>query len=181
MLPLQWFLYLLTLFNIVFTQCYYPIEWCYNKLFVLFKSGDRASCDNYRGISVMDSLAKIYDTMIMNRISMWCSIDKCQAGAQNGRSCLEQIFTLRMLCHYAKNKKSKLYVLFIDYSKAYDRVSRRKLIEVLRSRGCGKLMLKALQAMYSCTKNVLKTAVINASVGVRQGAPSSCLLFVIYI
>ena len=181
MLPLQWFLFLLTLFNIVFTQCYYPIEWCYNKLFVLFKSGDRASCDNYRGISVMDSLAKIYDTMIMNRLSMWCSIDKCQAGAQKGRSCLEQIFTLRMLCHYAKNKKSKLYVLFIDYSKAYNRVSRRKLIEVLRSRGCGKLMLKALQAMYSCTKNVLKTAVINASVGVRQGAPSSCLLFVIYI
>ena len=42
-------------------------------------------------------------------------------------------------------------------------------------------MLKAIQAMYTCTKNVLKTAVISAAIGVRQGAPSSCLLFIIYI
>ena len=129
----------------------------------------------------MDTMAKLYDTMIMNRILLWCNIDKCQAGAQKGRSCVEQIFTLRMLCHYAINKKVKLYVLFIDFSKAYDRFSRRKLIEVLRSRGCGNVMLKAIQAMYKCTKNILKSAIISANIGVRQGSPSSCLLFVIYI
>ena len=42
-------------------------------------------------------------------------------------------------------------------------------------------MLNAIQAIYKCTKNVLKTAVIDSTIGVRQGAPSSCLLFVIYI
>ena len=129
----------------------------------------------------MDSLAKIYDTLIMNRLLLWCSIDKCQAGAQKGRSCLEQIFTLRMLSNFAIYRKQKLYVLFIDYSKAYDRVSRQKLIEVLKSLGCGKVMLSAIQSMYKCTKNILKTAVIDSTIGVRQGAPSSCLLFVIYI
>ena len=172
---------LMSIFNLVFTQSYYPLTWCFNNLFVLFKSGDRLSCDNYRGISIMDTLAKIYDTMIMNRLLLWFHIDKCQAGAQKGRSCLEQIFTLRLLCDFVVNKKLKLYILFIDYSKAYDKVSRRKLIEVLRSRGCGKIMLKAIQAMYTCTKNVLKSAVIHATIGVRQGAPSSCLLFVLYI
>ena len=179
--PLPWFIFLLTFCNLVLSASYYPVKWCYNKLFVLFKNGDRSLCDNYRGISIMDTMAKIFDTMIMNRLLLWCNIDKCQAGAQKGRSCLEQIFTLRMLCHYAVSKKSKLYILFIDFSKAYDKVSRRKLIKVLRSRGCGKVMLKAIQAMYTCTKNVLKSAVINATIGVRQGAPSSCLLFVIYI
>ena len=180
-LPLSWFIFLMSIFNLVFTQSFYPMSWCFNKLFVLFKSGDRLSCDNYRGISIMDTLAKIYDTLILNRLLLWCNIDKCQAGAQKGRSCLEQIFTLRMLIDYAIKKKSKLYVLFIDYSKAYDRVPRRKLIEVLKSRGCGRVMLKAIQAMYTCTKNVLKAAVIDATVGVRQGAPSSCLLFIIYM
>ena len=129
----------------------------------------------------MDTLAKIYDTLILNRLLLWCYIDKCQAGAQKGRSCLEQIFTLRMLIDYVIKKRSKLYVLFIDYSKAYDRVPRHKLVEVLRSRGCGRVMLKAIQAMYTCTKNELKAAVIDATIGVRQGAPSSCLLFVIYM
>ena len=118
----------------------------------------------------MDTFTKIYDSMIMNRLLLWFDIDKCQAGAQKGRSCLEQIFTLRILCLYALRKKLKLYVLFIDYSKAYDRVSRRKLIEVLKSRGCGRVMLKAIQAMYTCTKNVLRSAIINANIGLRQGA-----------
>ena len=129
----------------------------------------------------MDTLGKIYDTLILNRLLMWHNVDKCQAGAQKGRSCLEQILTLRMLCNYAVHKKVKLYVLFIDFSKAYDRVSRQKLVDVLKSQGCGRVMLKAIKAMYSCTKNVLKSAVIDASIGVRQGAPSSCLLFIMYI
>lgn len=67
---------------------------------------------------------------------LWFHIDKCQAGAQKGRSCLEQILSLRLIIDYVKNKKLKLYVLFIDYSKAYDRVPRGKLTEVLKSRGC---------------------------------------------
>ena len=35
--------------------------------------------------------------------------------------------------------------------------------------------------MYTCTDNILKSAVIAFTVGVRQGAPTSCLLFVMYI
>ena len=42
-------------------------------------------------------------------------------------------------------------------------------------------MLGAIKAMYKSTNNILKSATIDASTGVRQGAPSSCLLFVIYI
>ena len=52
---------------------------------------------------------------------------------------------------------------------------------MLKSQGCGKIMLKAIKAMYLCTRNVLKSAVIDATIGVRQGAPSSCLLFIMYI
>ena len=85
-------------------------------------------CDNYRGISIMDTLAKVYDMLIMNRLKVWMEIDKCQAGCMEKRGCLEQIFALRMLCDYAIYKKVKLYVLFVDYRKAYDKVPRQKLI-----------------------------------------------------
>lgn len=64
-----------------------------------------------------------------------------------------------------------MYVLFIDFSKAYDRVPREKLIK----------HLKKLKAMYTDTRNVLKSGLIDASIGVRQGAPYGCLLFTIYI
>ena len=180
-LPITWFSFLLTLLNAVF-QCFcYPLGWCYSKLIVLFKSGNRMLCDNYRGISIMDTLSKLYDTLIMNRLKLWVSIDKCQAGAMKKRGCLEQILALRLLCDYAKHMKVTLYVLFIDYRKAYDKVPRHKLVEYLRSIGCGRIMLKAIQNMYRCTRNILMSATVESSVGVRQGAPSSCLLFVVYI
>ena len=180
-LPVTWLMFLLTLFNVVFQGFCFPITWCFSKLIVIFKTGDRMLCDNYRGISIMDTLAKVYDTLIMNRLKIWMAIDKCQAGSMEGRGCLEQIFALRMLCDYAIHKKVKLYVLFIDYRKAYDKVPRQKLIQCLKSLGCGKIMLKAVYMMYKCTNNVLTSATIKSVVGVKQGAPSSCLLFIIYI
>ena len=56
-----------------------------------------------------------------------------------------------------------------------------QLLERLKELGCGRVMLRAIKAMYKCTKNVLKSATVEASIGVRQGAPSSCLLFILYI
>ena len=153
----------------------------YSKLIILFKSGNRLCCGNYRGISIMDTLAKIYDKMILNRLTLWMSIDKCQAGAQKGRGCIEQIMSLRLLIDMAKFKKRKLYILFIDFSKAYDKVPRNKLIEYLKSIGCGRVMLYALRNMYKTTYNVLNSTAISTSTGVRQGAPTSCLLFITYV
>lgn len=181
MLPVSWFVFFLTLFNVIFSGAVYPQKWCCSKLTILFKSGSRMLCGNYRGISIMDTLAKIFDIMILNRLKMWFSIDNCQAGAQKGRGCLEQILSLRMLCDYAVHRKKKLYVLFIDFSKAYDRVPRDKLIQRLKDLGCGHVMLQVIKAMYTCTKNMIRSVIIDAAIGVRQGAPSSCLLFIIYI
>ena len=39
-LPITWLMFFMSIFNLVFTQCLYPISWCYNKFFVLLKSGD---------------------------------------------------------------------------------------------------------------------------------------------
>ena len=55
----------------------------------------------------MDTIAKIYDVLLLNRLKVWCHIDQCQASAQKGRGCLEQNVALRLLCDYAKHKKVK--------------------------------------------------------------------------
>ena len=180
-LPIPWLLYFLTLFNLIFKTLTFPSDWSFSKLFVLFKSGTKRDCNNYRGISIVNSAFKLFDIMILNRIKLWANIDACQAGAQTGRGCLEQIFSIRLACDYAIFKKQRLFLLFVDFQKAYDVVPRDKLIDVLKINGCGKFMLRIIQAMYKCTKSVLKSAVIITTAGIKQGSPSSCYLFIIYI
>ena len=75
----------------------------------------------------------------------------------------------------------KMYILFIDFSKANDRVPQNKLIEYMKSLRCGRTMPSNLKNMYKSTYNVLNSKRINTSSGVRQGAPTRCLLFTTYV
>ena len=129
----------------------------------------------------MESVAKVYDRILCRRLESWFKPDREQAGAQKGRSCTEWIVTLRLLIDYALYKKVKLFILFVDFSKAYDRVPRSGLISALKTLGCGIVMLCAIAVMYSNTQFVLGAAIISVTLGVKQGSPSSCFLFTMYV
>ena len=89
--------------------------------------------------------------------------------------------TLRFLIDYAKKMRVKLYILFIDFEKAYDNVSRSKLIEELKHLGCGKVMIKIIVNIYKNTNLVFNSVNISANKGVKQGSSTSCLLFKLYV
>ena len=129
----------------------------------------------------MDSIAKLYDVILCRRLESWFKPDREQAGAQRGRGCAEHILTLRMLFDFAKSKRKKLYVTFVDFSKAYDKVPRYALLSLLRTLGCGGVMVAAIATLYADTRFVLGAATILACVGVRQGSPTSCFLFTLYV
>ena len=100
----------------------FPVKWCYNRLIVLFKKGARMCCGNYRGISIGDTMGKLYAKILGSRLKRWMNIDNCQAGGQEERGCIEHILTLRLIIYYAIKEKVKLFILFVDFSKAYDKV-----------------------------------------------------------
>ena len=176
-----WIMLITTLFNSILTSASYPSSWTKAKLFMLFKRGNRKDPNNYRGISVINSIAKLFDMVLCNRLELWFKPYREQAGAQKGRGCIEHIVTLRLLSDYAKKKKTKLFMTFVDFSKAYDLVPRNMLFLVLKRLGCGAAMLSVLVAMYNVTQSVIGTAIITTAIGVRQGSPTSCLLFILYV
>ncbi|KAK3865685.1 hypothetical protein Pcinc_028727 [Petrolisthes cinctipes] len=73
LLTAQWILVLTTLFNNVYLSGVYPEPWKRAKLFTIFKRGDKSVTDNYTnnylGISVMNSLAKLYDMVLWGRLN----------------------------------------------------------------------------------------------------------------
>ena len=139
------------------------------------------NCDNYRGISVINCIAKIYNYVLYNRLSKWFTPHKEQAGAQPKRGCIEHILTLRLIINVCRKKRWKLFVTYVDFSKAYDRVPRSKLLYTMKRLGCGFIMLFAIAAMYKVTKSILGIAIVTAIIGVRQGSPTSCFLFNLFV
>ena len=112
---------------------------------------------------------------------MWFTPDIEQAGAQHGRGCIEQILTLRLLIDSARASKKPLYVLFVDFKKAYDLVPRSKLLRQLALFGCGKRMLLAIARTLDNTLSRIGNEVFEAKIGVRQGGSSSSFLFVFFV
>ena len=179
-LPAMWILALTFIMNFVFCTAY-PFRWSFAKLTMLHKKGSRLVCDNFRGISIIESMSKIYDYILYNRLVKWFIPDREQAGSQPKRSCTEHIVTLRLIISYAMAKHLKLWILYVDYSKAYDRVPRNKLLQILIRLGCSAAMLYALVYMYSSTYSIIGSSVVTATIGVRQGSPLSGFLFIVFM
>ena len=174
-------MFITVLLNKLFLSSIYPQSWAIAKLFTIFKKGDKNLPSNYRGITIINCLAKLFDMILCKRLQLWFQPYREQAGSQRGRGCLEHITTLRLITDFAAKRKIKLYIVFVDFAQAYDKVSRVVLFSILKRLGCGATMLLALIAMYKTTQSVIGTALITASVGVRQGSPTSCLLFVLFV
>ena len=181
LLPMSWLVFLLTLFNTIFISGMYPVTWGLSKLLMLFKKGLPMDCGNYRGISIIDSLAKCYDYLLNNRLVSWYIPCREQAGAQSKRGCTEHRVSLRLVIDRCIKKKQPLFICFIDFSKAYDRVRRNYLLKLLKSLGCGFTMLTALTSLFWVTQFLFGSTVITAKVGVKQGSPTSCFLFILFV
>ena len=180
LLPSVWILFVCMLYNVVFATGY-PVAWAAAKLIMLFKKGARLDCNNYRGISIMNAVAKIYDYVLNNRLILWYKVCREQAGAQALRGCIEHIVTLRLIIDTFLRKRQKLFIVYVDFRKAYDLVPRNRLFEILMDLGCGATMLAALMAIYRDTSCILGSTIITSTIGVRQGSPTSCYLFVIFV
>ena len=176
----EWITYLTYLFNVVFFNSY-PVHWALSKVFTIYKKGPHKDTNNYRGISILAALAKLYDSILNRRFTLWFKPDAEQTGGQPGKGCPEQLVTLRLLIDTARKTKSSLYITFVDYVKAYDYVDRNTLLRKLATKGCGSKFLKALGMSLTATKNVIGSETFNSSRGVKQGSPTSCTLFTFYV
>lgn len=66
-------------------------------------------------------------------------------------------------------------------SKSYGMVPFEMIMREFRRLGCGAMMLGAIAAMYRVIQSVLGTAAFATTMGVRQGSPTSCLLFILSV
>lgn len=184
--------FLCPLFNKVFVSGAYPESWTKAVIFPLHKKGNFRCIDNYRGISLLNIISKLYSTVINNRLSQFCedtdSIPEAQAGFRKGYSTTDNVFSLQSLVQkYLTKKGGRFYALYVDFSKAYDSVHRLKLLYICLQRvGVHGKMFQTLKSMYQHVKASVRvgskiTDYFECVSGVRQGCVLSPLLFSIFL
>ena len=164
----------------------YPAYLAKSILSVIPKKGNLLDPKNYRGIQMMRALGCLFDRIIFKRIYKWMNISSEQSAFQKGKSTLHQIFIIRILIALANHKNITLYIAFVDITKAFDKVSRYLMLKKLIKLGIGSCMLHALKQLYSYTSCTLSfygqySHPFKTTSGIRQGAASSVLLFILFM
>ena len=103
-----------------------PQAWKDASIITIYKKGDRTDCGNYRGISLLSIAVKIFARILLNRISTHIT-PETQCGFRGNRSTISMIFCLRQLQEKCIEQDRPLYMVFVDFSKAFDTVRRTGL------------------------------------------------------
>ena len=178
---------LLPLFQDIWQKEMLPKKWKEGIIIKFPKKGDLSQCRNWRGISLLAMISKIFNKIILERIknSLEMGLRKEQAGFRHNRSCIDQINTLRVIMEQSVKFQSPLYMLFVDYQRAFDSLSRAWIWDELKVRGLPRKFLNIIKKGYedfSC--RVLHEGQLSGSIktsGVRQGCLLSPLLFLLVV
>lgn len=150
------------------------------------KSSDPRIPLNYRGISLQCVTAKIFSSVLNNRLMVYLEDNELLVDEQNGfrrqRSCLDHIFSLNSVIQ----NNNSTFVTFIDLQKAFDTVDRELLQYCLLTHGIDGNFYHTIISLYSNTESCVRlndkyTDWFRCSVGVRQGDNLSPTLFALFI
>ncbi|CAH8567532.1 unnamed protein product [Schistosoma intercalatum] len=176
------------LFNKIWDEEQVPKDWKEGLLIKIPKKGDLSKCDNYRSITLLSIPGKVFNRVLLNRMKdcVDAQLRDQQAGFRKGRSCTDQIATLRIIVEQSIEWNSSLYINFIDYEKAFDSVDRTTLWKLLRHYGVPQKIVNIIQNSYDglhceIVHGGQLTKSFEVKTGVRQGCLLSPFLFLLAI
>ena len=179
--------FLLTMFNLFWSSESIPADLVDAIICILFKKGDRSQCDNYRGISLLSVVGKVFCDILLQRLQRIAELvyPESQSGYREGRSTIDGIFTLRQIMEKCREQRQNLHIVFIDFTKAFDCVNRELLLEIMCKLGCPSKLVRVVKKLYSGVHARLRidgelSEPIQYNSGVKQGCKLAPALFGIY-
>lgn len=175
--------WLTKLFNEILITTKIPDMWRSSNLIPFYKNkGDVADCGNYRGIKLTSHTLKIWECVLVKRLTKITNITPNQCGFTSGVSTIDAIHSVKILMEKYKARKQDLHLIFIDLEKAFDRVPRGLIWQALRAQLIQEHYVQLIQDLYhNVTTRVVSPAGISKPfeirVGVHQGSALSPLLF----
>ena len=181
---------LLSLYEQCWAEGLVPQDFKDADLIHLYKNkGDSKDCDNHRGISLLSIAGKIFARILLDRLMEHIVdiglIPESQNGFMPGRSTVDPCFALRQLQEKCRLHGQDLYLLFIDFSKAFDTVSRPGLWSLLQRIGCPNHFVNMIRSFHDGMKVTVREGGKRATPfevtnGTKQGCVLAPTLFCIF-
>lgn len=178
---------LVKLFNAVYATGDIPEDWLKSVFIPIPKKQRAKRCSEYRLISLMSHTLKVFLKIIHARIRAKCEadLDETQFGFRNALGTREALFALNILLQKCRDQRKDVFVCFVDYEKAFDRVQHIQLINILRNMEVDNRDVRIIENLYWRQKAAVRlngklTEESQILRGVRQGCILSPLLFNIY-
>ena len=144
-------------------------------------------CVDFRTISLINHASKILLKILTKRLECKAEhfLSDDQYGFRKERGTRDGIAALRVLCERSLEVNKTVYICFVDYEKAFDRVNWVKMIDILSTIGVDwrdRRLIKNLYMNQTARVRIGDSLSDTCSVGrgVRQGCNLSPLLFNIY-
>lgn len=121
------------LFNAMTIDHVYPRIWTTGIITNIYKGkGERTDPGNYRGLTLMSNISKLYTKLLSDRLWQWLDeneiINCAQAGFRRQYETVDNVLVLKTIIDNSLTvKRTKTYLCFIDFEKAFDKVNRELL------------------------------------------------------
>ena len=164
--------------------------WTEGYIVPIHKKGSINNVDNYRGITLLSTLGKLFTRILNSRLMEWAEsyhvYIEAQAGFRAEMGTADNVFVLHGLITHMVNQGKKLFCAFVDFKKAFDFVNRDIIWYKLIKLGVRGKLLNVIKSMYNSVKSRVKydnelSNDFDSYLGVRQGECLSPFLFSMYL